>query len=128
MQQNRLEFSKKNRQDNTAKGVQIMNLQDYMIQLGAKKSSISGDNPHLLLTLASRNKKDRFPSDLAVFDDEPTMLYVLRHKTSRVHIISNKDVQDNFNNLHTYCKVEYNYIIQKLQANEIDFIFNEQSY
>ena len=72
--------------------------------------------------------KDRFESAVAVFEDEPKVLYVLRWKMSGLNFVSHKDVLGNHNNLHSNFKKAYENLLDQLKANNIDFELNSESY
>jgi len=104
-----------------------MNLQDYMKQKEAKESTIRGEYPYLELKL-SKQGKDRFKSAIGVFEDEPTVLYVLRWKMSGLNFVSDKETLNNHNNLHSEFKKAYVAFVEELRTNNIEFTLNQDSY
>lgn len=97
-----------------------MNLQDFMRKAGAEESYIRGEDPYLKLSISDKND-DRFESVVAVFDDEPESVYVLRYKMSGVRMISHEMVLDNHNGLHTNFLTAYTDFIKSLEQSSIKF-------
>ena len=104
-----------------------MNLLEFMKEKKAKESLIRGESPYLKLEISSK-LEDRFCTCVAVFKDDPEVLYVLRFKMSGVHIISNDDVLLNHNCLHTNFKKAYIRFIKNLEINHIKFEINNINY
>lgn len=101
-----------------------MNLKEFMMKSEAKKCTIDSIHPYLKLSISDKGS-DRFESNIVLFDDEPNVIYVIRHKMSGLRIISNTNVLNNFNDLHTNFKTAYKIFITELKASNIDFILNE---
>lgn len=104
-----------------------MNLVEIMKNKGATKSTLRGNHPHLQLTISDR-AKDRFPSVIVVFDDEPNKVHVIRTKMSGANMTGHDEVLNNHNNLHSAFKAAYEKFLEELKENGVEFELNNDSY
>lgn len=102
-----------------------MTLLDYFKLKGAKHHLRTYDLAECWFISLGGKNGDRFSKYVAVFPEQPDVLYVLKAGMQRYYIESHSNILININELGTKFKERYLKFIEELTANEITFKLNE---